>query len=169
MEGTATTKLLDEFHQHRIGKPVDPEDAGAEDERLADADMAFFDDLVTGTAARGEEIDALLAERLAEGLDASHRLDRTMLQVLRCGTYELLARDDVPAGAVIDEYIEVAKAFFDEREAKFVNGVLDAVREGGAGVDFGRCRPARAACTPIAAPSPRCARRRRRSAWWRAS
>ena len=53
-----------------------------------------------------------------------------MLQILRCGTYELLAREDVPSGAVIDEYIEVAKAFFDDREAKFVNGVLDAVAKG---------------------------------------
>ena len=50
-----------------------------------------------------------------------------MLQILRCGTYELLARADVPTGAAISEYVDVAKAFFDDREAKFVNGVLDAV------------------------------------------
>ena len=125
MEGTATAKLLDEFHQHRIGKPVDE----TEEARLADADMPFFDDLVTGTAARAEEIDALIANRLAQGWTL-RRLDRTMLQILRCGTYELLAREDVPSGAVIDEYIEVAKAFFDDREAKFVNGVLDAVAKG---------------------------------------
>ena len=125
MEGTATAKLLDEFHQHRIGKPIDE----TEEARLADADMSFFDDLVTGTAARAEEIDALIADRLAQGWTL-RRLDRTMLQILRCGTYELLAREDVPAGAAIDEYIEVAKAFFDDREAKFVNGVLDAVAKG---------------------------------------
>ena len=49
------------------------------------------------------------------------------LEILRCGTYELLARNDVPAAAAISEYVDVAKAFFDDREAKFVNGILDAI------------------------------------------
>ena len=50
-----------------------------------------------------------------------------MLQILRAGTYELMARPDVPVGTAISEYVDVAHAFFDEREAKFVNGILDAV------------------------------------------
>jgi N utilization substance protein B len=50
-----------------------------------------------------------------------------MLQILRGGAYELLARADVPVAAAISEWVDVAKAFFDDREAKFVNGVLDAV------------------------------------------
>ena len=50
-----------------------------------------------------------------------------MLQILRCGTYELIARPDVTKATAISEYVDVAKAFFDDREAKFVNGVLDAV------------------------------------------
>ena len=50
-----------------------------------------------------------------------------MLQILRAGAYELLARADVPAPAAITEYVDVAHAFFEPREAKFVNGVLDAV------------------------------------------
>jgi len=119
MEDTPLAKLLDEFHQHRLGGEID-------DARYAEAEVAFFDDVVGGVVARGEEIDALLAERLAEGW-ALARLDKTMLQILRAGTYELLARPDVPTGAVISEYVDVAHAFFAEREAKFVNGVLDAV------------------------------------------
>ena len=50
-----------------------------------------------------------------------------MLQILRAGTYELIARPDVPKASSISEYVDVAKAFFDDREAKFVNGILDAV------------------------------------------
>jgi N utilization substance protein B len=119
MEGTALTKLLDEFHQHRLGK-------GVEDEKLADAEVEFFDDIVSGVNARIEEIDAMVGERLSEGWSFK-RLDKTLAQILRAGTYELLARNDVPVGAVISEYVDVAHAFFDEREAKFVNGVLDAV------------------------------------------
>ena len=119
MEGTATVKLLNEFHQHRLGKVI-------EDEEYADADVDFFDDVVKGVGARREEIDELLTARLASGWTLA-RLDKTMLQILRGGTYELLARNDVPKAAAISEYVDVAKAFFDDREAKFVNGILDAV------------------------------------------
>lgn len=119
MEKTALARLLDEFHQHRLGAVI-------EDEQYADAEVAFFDDVVSGVDARCDEIDLLLSEKLAKGWSLA-RLDKTMLQVLRAGTYELMARQDVPIGTVIGEYVDVAKAFFDDREAKFANGVLDAV------------------------------------------
>lgn len=119
MEDTRLPRLLDEFHQHRLGAEI-------EDMQFKEAETQFFDDVVSGTIARRDEIDALLSERLAEGWSLE-RLDRTMLQILRAGTYELMARADVPTGSVISEYLDVAHAFFDKREAKFVNGVLDAV------------------------------------------
>ncbi|WP_394270412.1 transcription antitermination factor NusB [Qipengyuania sp.] len=119
MERTPTARLLDEFHQHRLGKTI-------EDTEFAAADVAFFDDVVRGVEARRSEIDERIASHLAQGW-ALARLDRTMLQILRAGTYELLARPDVPRAAAISEYVDVAKAFFEDREAKFVNGVLDAV------------------------------------------
>lgn len=119
MERTPVARLLDEFHQHRLGREI-------EDIPFAQSDTAFFDDVVRGTAARREEIDNLLAAKLAEGWTVA-RMDKTMLQVLRAGTYELIARADVPKAAIISEYVDVAKAFFDDSQAKFANGVLDAV------------------------------------------
>lgn len=119
MEKPALAFLLDEFHRHRLGAEI-------EEAQYAEADTVFFDDVVKGVDARRDEIDAMLAERLAEGWSLG-RLDRTMLQILRAGCYELIARRDVPTGTVIGEYLDVAHAFFDAREAKFVNGVLDAV------------------------------------------
>jgi N utilization substance protein B len=119
MEGTRVVQLLDEFHMHRLG-------AELEDMHFAEAETAFFDDLVKGAIARRDEIDEILSSKLAEGW-AIGRLDKTMLQILRAGIYELLARADVPTGTAISEYVDVAHAFFDAREAKFVNGVLDAV------------------------------------------
>jgi len=123
MEGTRLVQLLDEFHMHRLGGEVDPELDGVQ---YAEAEVAFFDDVVKGTLARREEIDALLAGKLAQGWTLA-RLDKTMLQILRAGTYELLARPDVPTASAISEYLDVAHAFFDARDAKFANGVLDAV------------------------------------------
>ncbi|PLK28131.1 transcription antitermination factor NusB [Porphyrobacter sp. TH134] len=127
MEGTALVRLLDEFHQHRLGRTID-EDAFDEAE-YADAEVPFFDDVVRGVDARRDEIDALVTDKLAAGWTIA-RLDKTMLQILRAGTYELIARVDVPAAVTINEYVEVAKAFFDDGQAKFVNGILDAVAKG---------------------------------------
>jgi N utilization substance protein B len=119
MEGTPTPQLLHEFHQHRVGATIDGE-------TLVDAEIDFLDDLVRGVVARGQEIDGVIVARLAEGWKLE-RLDRAMRAILRAGTYELLARPDVTVGTVIDEYLDVAHAFFDEKEVKFVNGLLDKV------------------------------------------
>jgi N utilization substance protein B len=129
MEATPTARLLKEFHDHRLGAVI-------EDDRYHDAERDFFDDIVTGTEARRADIDQAIAARLAEGWSLE-RLDRPMRAILRAGTYELIARPDVPVGSVISEYVDVAHAFYDKRESGFVNGLLDAiakeVRDGGGG------------------------------------
>lgn len=119
MEGTPQAQLLDEFHRHRLGAEI-------EGDQYVVAEQAFFDAVVQGVLARRDEIDALLSDRLAEGWKLD-RLDRTMLQILRAGAWELMARADVPTATAISEYVDVAHAFFEPREAKFVNGVLDGV------------------------------------------
>ncbi|WP_294330673.1 transcription antitermination factor NusB [uncultured Sphingomonas sp.] len=119
MEGTSIPALLHEFHQHRLGAII-------EDVEYADADIAFFDDVVSGTDARREEIDGIVAAKLSTGWTLE-RLDKPMRQILRAGTYELLARKDVPTAAVISEYLDVTDAFYDRREKGFVNGILDAI------------------------------------------
>jgi transcription antitermination protein NusB len=123
MEGTPLARLLDEFHMHRLGGEIDDE---VDDSQYAEAEVKFFDDVVKGAIARRDEIDAQLSAKLAEGWKIE-RLDKTMLQILRAGAYELMARADVATGTAITEYVDVAHAFFDQRDAKFVNGVLDAV------------------------------------------
>lgn len=119
MEGTPVPALLHEFHRHRLGAVI-------EDVEYWDAEIEFFDDIVRGVDARRAEIDGLIAARLAAGW-SFERLDKPMRQILRAGTYELLARPDVPTATVIGEYLDVAKAFFDKRDSGFVNGLLDAV------------------------------------------
>lgn len=119
MEGTALPQLLHEFHHHRLGATIE----GVE---YAEAEVDFFDDLVKGVRARQPELDERIAAKLSNDWKLE-RLDKPMKALLRAGVYELLARADVPTGAVISEYVDVAHAFYDRREAGFVNGLLDAV------------------------------------------
>lgn len=119
MEGTPMAQLLHEFHEHRLGATI-------EDVTYANAEVDFFNDVVKGVDARREEIDAQIVAKLSEGWSID-RLDRPMRQIIRAGTYELLARKDLPAGVIINEYVDVADAFYAKREKGFVNGVLDAI------------------------------------------
>jgi N utilization substance protein B len=119
MEGTPLSRLLHEFHEHRLGATI-------EEAQYVEAEQSFFDDVVAGVDARRAEIDEVIASKLAEGWSLD-RLDRPMRAILRAGTYELLARPDVPVASVISEYVDVAHAFYDKRESGFVNGLLDAV------------------------------------------
>ena len=119
MERTPVPTLLHEFHHHRLGATI-------EDAEYVDAEVDFFDDLVKGATARAGEIDQAIEGKLATGWTLG-RLDKPMKAILRCGTYELLARADVPVGAVISEYVDVAHAFYERREAGFVNGLLDGI------------------------------------------
>ncbi len=119
MEKTPIAKLLKEFHDHRLGAEI-------EDDQYADAEHDFFDEIVMGVAEKQEEIDALIAGKLASGWSLK-RLDKTMLQILRAGAFELLEQQDVSTATVINEYVDVAHAFFDLKESGFVNGLLDAI------------------------------------------
>lgn len=91
----------------------------------------FANGLVRGTLARLPEIDGIVAAHAQNWrLERMAVVDRT---VLRLGVYELLAEPATPARVVINEAIELARAFSGEEAVPFVNGVLDAVRK-----DLGR-------------------------------
>ncbi len=109
--------VIDEFVRHRLG-------AGAEDALPLEVDAGLFAALVRGASARRADVDPLIGNALAEGWTVN-RLELLLRAVLRCGAFELLGRPDVPARVVIDEYVEVAQAFFERGEPGLVNGVLD--------------------------------------------
>jgi N utilization substance protein B len=119
MEQIPLKRLLKEFHDHRLGVPI-------EEEQYHEAERDFFDDLVTGAIERRDDIDGAISAKLASGWTLE-RLDRPMRALLRAGAYELVARPDVPVATVISEYVDVAHAFYDKRESGFVNGLLDSI------------------------------------------
>ncbi|MEM9284750.1 MAG: transcription antitermination factor NusB [Pseudomonadota bacterium] len=118
--GAGSEAIIREFESHRLGGELD----GA---AIRQADDEFFGDLVRGVVDAQRPIDPLVARNLADGWTLK-RLDATARAILRCGTYELVRRADVPAKVVIDEYVEIASDFFGEGESepKFINAVLEA-------------------------------------------
>ncbi len=112
-------------------------DAEGGEQAAVEADAEFLGDLVRGVRARGVEIDRALGGVIAQGW-ALERLEAVLRAILRAGAWELLAREDIDPPVTIDEYVEIAKAFFAGREPSMVNGVLDklagALRREGAEV-----------------------------------
>ena len=117
--GTDVNDVVAEFCEHRLGNP---EDLSC----CEDADLAFFSCIVKGVVAEQREIDPMLHVQLAEGWKLS-RIDSILRAILRSAAFELLRRPDVPAKVVINEYVDVAHAFFEEDEPKVVNGILEAL------------------------------------------
>ena len=106
---------------------VAPEDEDAEEGDAAEAvapDRAHLGAVVRGAIERQVDIDRMIEGALNKGWTLL-RLEALLRAILRCGTYELLALSDVPPKVVINEYVDVAKAFYAGSEPSLVNGILD--------------------------------------------
>jgi N utilization substance protein B len=90
------------------------------------AEIAFFNDILSGVLAAQAPIDRTIDQTLSKGWPLA-RIDAVMRAILRAGAYELKARADVPARVAITEYADVAGAFFGSEEVGMVNAVLDAL------------------------------------------
>ena len=119
LAGEGVDTVITEFLSHRF-------DADIEGEVLAEADEDYFQQIVRGVIGGQRDIDAAIKARLASNW-RMERLDSTLRALLRAGAWELREQRDIPREIVIDEYVELAKAFFDDAEAKFVNAALDGV------------------------------------------
>jgi len=122
--GGGAEEVAQEFAEHRFGElPVPP-------------DGAFFVAIVNGVPNHQVEIDRAIAAVLSEKWKLE-RVDSILRAILRCAVFELVARRDVPAKVVIDEYVAVAGAFFGADEPGFVNGALDTIARRKRAAEFG--------------------------------
>ena len=106
-----------EFVEHRLDEEIDGLVIGK-------IDRTLFGELVKGVNGRRTDLTDMVAGALSTGWHVD-RLETLLRIILLCGAYELSDRPAIPARAVIHEYVELAKAFFDDREPNLVNGVLD--------------------------------------------
>jgi N utilization substance protein B len=88
-------------------------------------DKAFIESLVRGVSSKQTELDEVIRPVAPEWpIEQIARMDRI---ILRIGVYELLFEEDVPPKVVINEAVELAKAFGGDNSSKFINGVLGTV------------------------------------------
>lgn len=119
VSGASTAEVISDFKAGKL--PRETEASYTESE----GDIDLFTVLVESAVDRQATLDRAIARRLSQGWRLE-RIDAVARAILRAGAAELEQRSDTPVAVVIDEYVEIAKAFFDGPEPGFVNATLDA-------------------------------------------
>ena len=90
-----------------------------------------YDDFVKKIFFGAYENAQIIAETVEASLQGwkKERVSPVSKAILRLSTYELMFEDDIPGKVSINEGIELAKKYDDEKTYGFVNGVLNAVAE----------------------------------------
>ena len=126
LAGGGAEEVAEEFIAHRFADtPTDAE---------------FFKSIVEGVPLHQAEIDKAIAACLSENWTLA-RVDSILRAILRAGGLELVARHDVPAKVVIDEYVGIAHDFFAGDEPGFVNAALDRMARRKRAKEFGLAVP----------------------------
>jgi N utilization substance protein B len=110
---------LSQFNSHVMGREI-------EGEQYLPADADFFRQIVSGVIKSQLDIDPSIDNALTSDWPVG-RIDATLRAILRAAAFELLRRRDIPAGVVITEYVDIAKAFYEDDAPKLVHGVLDTI------------------------------------------
>lgn len=119
ISGSSTAQAIADFDTGKLPRETEASITDVE------GDMELFTTLVEKAVDRQLTLDRAIARHLGKGWKLE-RLDAVARAILRAGVAELEQRLDIPTAVVIDEYVEIAKGFFDGPEPGFVNATLDA-------------------------------------------
>lgn len=133
MTGVDASSVQEEFFSFRFGAEPEVTALGLPDEE-------FFTALVHGVPRHQAEIDQSIAGALNKKWKLS-RVDSTMRAILRAAVYELIGMPEVPAKAVIAEYVDLARGFCNPDEIAFVNASLDTLARQKRAAEFGLAAP----------------------------
>lgn len=115
--------LIEEYRQHRLGKAID-------DVQTITPDSNLFERILRGVTQHEATVQEMLASAISKGGQARAVPSEPLLNaILSCGAYELMSHQDIDAPILIDDYLHVTHAFYDQGEHKLVNAVLDRVKK----------------------------------------
>ena len=115
--GTDVGEVLAQFSSRSVGEDFAEGQCG-------EADYRFLKQIVDGAVREQLKLDPAINAVLDKDWPLT-RLDATVRAILRAGAFEIMFLGHVPARVSINEYVDVAHAFFGAEEPRFINGVLD--------------------------------------------
>lgn len=97
------------------------------EENIKEIDLTYVKQALIGIEKHKEEIDKAIEVNLHNW--KIDRISKVNLSILRLATYELLYDEEVPRNVAINEALEIARRYSDEKSVAFINGVLDKIKE----------------------------------------
>jgi len=122
-------EVIDDFIQGKVGRfAIENDDGDAEEKmvELGPIDTEYFEKLVRGAQTRKEDLEKSLNQFL-HGDWSYERMNSLMQALLLSAVYELSATMDIDAKILIQEYVDLAYAFFNKNEPRMVNALLDQI------------------------------------------
>lgn len=118
--------LVKEYIAHRFKEPLDDGKAKVE------PDAALFSLIVSNVTDRHEDIVPMVMAALNSRKKEGHAAQPEPLlkAIILCGACELLVNTETDSPVIISDYIDIAHAFYEGRESKLVNAVLDRIHKG---------------------------------------
>ena len=113
--------VINEYRLYRLGKPVD-------DIEMVTPDGVLFQTIVAGVYGRMNLLMEMIADATRKG-GKTTPAEPLLLAIMLCGAWELLDNPEIDAPVILSDYLNVTHAFYEQGEAKFINGVLDAIRQ----------------------------------------
>lgn len=113
-------QIIRDFHDHpsallhEVGESSDP----------SVVDGQLFADILEGVTKNSDDLDGMIAGAFDSKVSAE-RVEILLRAILRAGAYELHHHGKIPSGVIINDYVDVAHAFFGGKEPGLVNAVLD--------------------------------------------
>lgn len=88
--------------------------------------LGYITEITNGILEHEEEIINIVNEHLINGWNFK-RLSKSARTIFKIAVYEMKYCDDVPPKVAINEAINLAKRYCDEKEPRFINGVLGSI------------------------------------------
>lgn len=117
--GTSLPEAMAQFELFRLAEEFDGW-------AYRPADKGYFRHLVSGVVETQKILDPAIHTALPDGWPIT-RLDTLLRAILRTAAYEIMKRQDIPAPVILNEYLDVARAFYEDQEVRLANGVLNAL------------------------------------------
>lgn len=115
--GQTVEDVIEQFKEHRFGEEVDGD-------KYVFPDVELFTKIVSSVYAKRDDLLLILKDNLKKD-EKVRNVEDLLKSILLCGTQELMDHTDIDAPIIINDYIEVTKAYYGDSECSLVNATLD--------------------------------------------
>ena len=121
--------VIEDFVQGKVGRVAIIDGQSDDDEKfveLGPIDTEYFEKLVRGIQSRKEDLEKSL-NLFLHGERSYDKMNTMMQSLLLSAVYEITSTTDVDVKVLIQEYVDLAYAFFSKNEPKMINALLDQI------------------------------------------